>query len=76
MEVEWEKLTSQKKAWWNLKNNNNIWVKIWNHLNLFFIQQICTECLLFASIVLNTEGTEVTKTEVFALIEHIREMFK
>ena len=76
MEVEWEKLTSQKKARWNLKNNNNIWVKIWNHLNLLFIQQICIECLLFASIVLNAEGTEVMKTEVFALIEHIREMFK
>ena len=42
MEVQWEKISNQKKAWWNLNMIINE-KKNLNHLDLLFIQQICTE---------------------------------
>lgn len=38
-------------------------VKSWNHLNSPLIPQMCTECLLFVSTVLNAEDTVVNKTD-------------
>ena len=42
MEVQWEKINNQKKAWWNLNIIKNE-KKNLNHLNLLFIQQTCTK---------------------------------
>lgn len=74
MEVAWEKLTSQKKAWWNLKNSNmSKYLKPFEFTfystNMYWVSTFCQHCF-------KHWGYRGDRNRSLCLIEHIREMFR